>query len=135
MPRPGEVTSRQPSGSDYGSTAALQRLDTAVPNQPPQQQPAGPMPPPPPQGGDVSVQMTPQPQGDVTGGFDSAMVPPTDNPAIPLTHGMPFGPGANFVPTPDEDDREFMLRVANTLQSQPTTQRVKNFADRIRLGE
>jgi hypothetical protein len=55
----------------------------------------------------------------MNGGYDAALFGPTDRPQEPVTHGAPFGPGANFTQTPQEDSRTFMLRVAGQLSGTP----------------
>lgn len=57
------------------------------------------------------------PNADLNDGYDDALFGPTMRPTEPLTHGAPFGPGANFVPRPDEDNRSFSLRVADELEA------------------
>ncbi len=60
------------------------------------------------------------PAEDVSGGYDEALFAPTDRAAEPITHGAPFGPGANFVMLPYENERAFLLRVADQLESSGT---------------
>jgi hypothetical protein len=74
-------------------------------------------------------------QGDVTGGYDAQVFGDSQRPTEPLHAGMPFGPGPNFLPEPGQDPHQFLLTVAQGLESSPTTDRVKMLAARIRLGE
>jgi len=54
---------------------------------------------------------------DASGGYDEALFAPSDRPDEPITHGAPFGPGANFVALPYEDEYAFRRRVADELES------------------
>jgi len=66
----------------------------------------------------------------------SQILRPTDRPNEPITTGLPFGPGANFVNQPGETDARFRERVASGIETGPvTTPAVKAFAERIRKGQ
>jgi len=61
---------------------------------------------------------------------------PTDRPDEPVTHGMPFGPGASYVQQGKEDERSMRDRVANQLAASPSADAdVLRFAERMRRGE
>lgn len=78
----------------------------------------------------------PQLTNDLNGGLDGELFGPSRRPNEPVTHGAPFGPGADFTPLPQETDRAFMLRVADDLtQSPAATNQTKKYLARIRLGE
>jgi hypothetical protein len=125
MARAGETPPvRAPAGSPHGESAELARLaanvtrvpaggppPSATPAQPQAQSPQ-PAPGPTPGG-------PPAPASDLSGGYDQALFAPTQRPDEPITHGAPFGPGANFVQAPSEDNRTFALRVAGQLASDP----------------
>lgn len=44
--------------------------------------------------------------------LDEQLFSPTDHPERPLTHGAPFGPGADFVASPLTSEQDHMNRVA-----------------------
>lgn len=46
---------------------------------------------------------------------DEVLFGPSDFPNRPLTHGVPMGPGANFVVTPRMSDREILARAATSI--------------------
>ena len=50
--------------------------------------------------------------GDAPQETDVALYGPTHRPSTPITQGAPFGPGADFVPRPFEDERDYTHRVA-----------------------
>src|SRR5207249_1857480 len=115
----------------YGATAALQRMDEAVPKR------AGARPPAvgAPQGEPGALESpTGQPPTDLNGGFDQALFAPTDRPTEPITAGAPFGPGANYVPKPYESDRAFALRVADQLEQTPTAGDLGPYINKLRWG-
>lgn len=133
MPRPGQVVPRAAADAEHGSTAALQRLASAVPRVAPAaapeqvRPPAGsPSPPAPPGAGQLT--------GDLNDGFDSALFGPTNRPNEPITEGAPFGPGSNYVRRPYEDDRSFMLRVAQELEAGPEAGPLAAYIEDIRKG-
>lgn len=69
-------------------------------------------------------------------GLDSVLLRPTDRPAEPITQGMPFGEGKNFLRMPEESSRQFVKRVATDLANSPTTgSRSKAFLARVMRGE
>ncbi len=122
------------AGSDapFGEGAALRRMAGTVPAPPPN--PASPAP-----ARRVPVQPVlagagAQPdQTDVSGGYDEALFAPTDRPDEPITHGAPFGPGANFTVLPYENQRGFLLRVASQLEGSGTPG-LKPYLDKLRAG-
>lgn len=134
MARPGEIQVRAGEGSDYGASAALQRQQAGVPAQAPVA--AGPSAPP--------VQAAPGPPGsaptvgeqpDLNGGYDPSLFGPTDRTHEPVTSGVPFGPGPSFVPKPQESDRDFLSRVAGSLEQSPgASNQVKAFAAAVKSG-
>lgn len=107
-------------------------MQSTVPPQPqnPQPQPQTaqrgqrPVPPPTPED---------DPNADLNNGYDEALFGPTMRPSEPLTTGAPFGPGANFIPRPDEDDRSFTLRVADTLEASGSA-RLAPYIAKLRFG-
>lgn len=107
---------RKPEGAEHGTGVALRRLAGAV--QAPRAEPA-----PRPERRPVSdVEPVEGPGAeeqdeDSTGGYDDAVFAPSDRPDEPITHGAPFGPGANFVALPYEDEFAFRRRVADELES------------------
>jgi hypothetical protein len=135
MPRPEQVVSKADPSQGYGGTAQLQRQAAGAPLRPPAQPPPPASTVQPVTGGQISVPDQSAPQGDISGGFDNLLFAPTDRPNEPITHGAPFGPGANFIPEPGEDDRTFMLRVAGQLQQQPSTPRVQQYIAAIQRGQ
>ena len=133
MARVGEVVPRAPQGSDHGASAALGRLQAAVPvpggaggaTPAPGAEPQGVAPGPPPAG------QVP----DQNGGYDAALFAPSDRTHEPITQGAPFGPGASFVPQDQESDRDFLVRVATTIESSPgASNQVKAFAAAVKSG-
>lgn len=61
---------------------------------------------------------------------------PTDQPDVPVTNGMPFGPGASHVQYAHEDENTMRQRVANSLLTSPSADPdVKRFAQRMLNGE
>jgi len=110
--RPGEIVPRAPADAEHGSTAQLQRVAGAIPARPAaeaQPRQAGTQPPSEP------TQLT----NDLNDGYDAVLFGPSQRPDEPITEGAPFGPGSNFVPSPFEDDRAFMLRVADEIERSP----------------
>ncbi len=72
---------------------------------------------------------------DLNDGYDRVLFAPTDRPGEPITQGAPFGPGANWIPRPHEDDRSFLLRVASDLENTPgASGPLRAYIDKIRLG-
>lgn len=64
-----------------------------------------------------------------------AVLRPTSRPTLPVTHGLPYGPGANFTQAPDEPPERFRQRVAASLAASPlATPAVKALADRLAKG-
>lgn len=60
---------------------------------------------------------------------------PTDRPGVPVTNGMPHGPGAQSYVRHRETDDRFRERVAQTLSTAPyATERVRRFAARLARG-
>ena len=69
------------------------------------------------------------PQGDE----ETYLFSPTERPAEPISAGAPFGPGADFVRQAYESDRDFMLRVGQSLSGDPNPD-VRDFVTRISEG-
>jgi len=142
MPRAGTETPAPaaPQGADAGTGAALRRMAQAVPATPPPDatNPTGAQSTPPSSpgagAGTSPVGDVAQPS-DLNAGYDAALFGPTDRPGEPVTQGLPFGPGASYVPRPNEDDRTFLLRVADQLENTPgASGPLRQFIDKIRLG-
>jgi hypothetical protein len=73
---------------------------------------------------------------ELNNGADALLFGPSDRPDEPVTHGAPFGPGASFTAEPDETQRSFLLRVADSLDASPAaTAQARRYITRIRLGE
>lgn len=128
MPRAGEVTPKAAADAPFGSTAALQRMAQAVPITADQaarapNTPADALPDP---------QM--DPNVELNGGLDKVLFGPSARPNEPVTHGAPFGDGANFIPRPNEDDHTFMLRVADELDASPLSKSLSTYTAKIRRG-
>lgn len=128
MPRAGEVVAKAPAGADFGSTAALQRMQRAVPITAEQ---AGAPPGRPP---DAALDPQMDPNVELNGGFDKALFASSSRPNEPVTHGAPFGDGANWVPQPNEDDYTFLLRVADDLDASPLAKTLSTYTAKIRRG-
>jgi hypothetical protein len=131
VPRPTDITTqRAPADAPFGAEARLQRLAQAAPTTLTEATP----PEPGPETRDPS--QPPPLVGDLNDGFDDYLFAETSRPAEPLTHGSPFGAGANFVPRPAETPRSFMLRVAADLERAPGAgPEVQKLIARIRAGE
>lgn len=72
----------------------------------------------------------------LNGELEDVLFAPTERPDEPLTAGVEFGPGPLTVPFPGETERDFRLRVADSLSSSPSaTPSVRAFADRLLRGE
>src|SRR5687767_9493690 len=139
MPRPEQINPRAPQGSPHGATADIQRAVQA--GAPPPQEPPGPptgFPPLPPDPDEDAVAPTlPTPlslQDDKTG-LDDLIFGPTDRPDEPITEGVPFGPGAVGIRGANETDRQFLMRVASTLNTPGAPAAVQRFAGRVARGE
>ena len=60
---------------------------------------------------------------------------PTDRPDEPITTGLPFGPGANFLRLPNETDDRYRSRIASSLAHAGfVTGAVVTFAQRLAEG-
>lgn len=60
---------------------------------------------------------------------------PTDRPQEPLSHGAPFGPGADFTPHQFTNDASMMRQVVQRMAAAPGADaEVKAFADRVARG-
>jgi hypothetical protein len=79
------------------------------------------------------AQPEPELQEDASGGYDDALFAPTDRPDEPITHGAPFGAGANFVALPYEDEFAFRRRVADELESSGTAS-LNPYIAKLRTG-
>lgn len=76
-----------------------------------------------------------EPQGKLTD-FDGVLFSGTDHPDEPVTHGMPFGPGADFLDGQKEGDAAFLRRVAYDAAVAPgADSRARSFATRVARGE
>jgi hypothetical protein len=137
MPRPDQPPlPRAGEEAEFGATAWLQRLATAVPA------PSAPAPfePPPsalaePGLEDLGDEEDEQ-LADLNEGMDEVLFAPTDRPGEPLTEGMPFGPGSSFVPRPGESEEEFIERIATAIDASPTaTAGAKDWIKRHQAGE
>ncbi len=126
MPRPEQVIPRADSTADHGSDAQLKRLAAAVATKA--------TTPGPGSGGGASPAAAQAQQADLNDGYDTALFAPTDRPNEPVTAGVPFGPGSNFVPQPFEDDRTFMLRVASDLKASPGARDLGPYIAKIEQG-
>ncbi len=131
MSRPGEVTPRAGADAEHGATAQLQRIAGAVPARtggaelpPSVSNPSSPT---------GATQVRPAAE-ELNGGYDAALFAPTDRPDEPITDGMPFGAGSNWRPRPFEDDRAFMLRVADEIERSPEGTKLGAFVQDIRNG-
>lgn len=124
---PGPI--RAGADAPVGETASLERMALAR-RQPAPVTGAGAAPV---QTGVPSPGQTSQGGGlpELNGGYDPALFGPSDRPNEPITSGAPFGPGPAFVPTPQEDSRTFMLRVADSLSQTPE---LASYVARIRAG-
>lgn len=127
---------RAPEGAPHGQGAALRRLAGTVdagarPGQPvvPVGQPGRAQPTP---VGGPAAELEEEP--DVTGGYDEAVFAPTERPDEPITHGAPFGAGASFVMLPYEDERAFMLRIADQLEGSTRATALRPYIDKLRAG-
>lgn len=131
MPRPTDITTQKaPADAPFGAEARLQRLAQSAPTTLEESAP------PAPQGESRDPSMPPPLAGDLNDGYDDYLFAETSRPAEPLTHGSPFGAGANFVPRPQETPRSFMLRVAGDLERAPGAgPEVQKLIARIRAGE
>jgi hypothetical protein len=68
--------------------------------------------------------------------YDQELLAPTNFPDRPLTHGAEFGPGADFLPSPRENDSDFMVRIATRmLQQSYLPDDAKVWAARVLAGE
>jgi len=70
----------------------------------------------------------------VSGGYDEALFGPTWRPEEPITHGAPFGPGRSFVILPYEDERSFVLRVADQLEHSDQGGALGRYIAKLRAG-
>lgn len=60
---------------------------------------------------------------------------PTDRPKEPFSHGLPFGDGANYTPQAQENDDQFVKRIASQAAADPAAPRqMKQFAERALNG-
>jgi hypothetical protein len=76
-----------------------------------------------------------EPQGKVTD-FDSVLFRGTDHPDEPITHGAPFGPGADFLAGGPEGDNAFLRRAAyETALAPGADNRARAYATRVARGE
>lgn len=57
----------------------------------------------------------------------------SDRPDQPLSAGAPFGPGPDVVPRPQENERDFLARVATSLET-TSLPGAREFASRVRRG-
>ncbi len=71
---------------------------------------------------------------DVSGGYDEALFSPTWRPEEPITHGASFGPGRSFVILPYEDERSFVLRVADQLEASDQGGALSRYVAKLRAG-
>ncbi len=72
-----------------------------------------------------------QPQGEQ----DQFIYGPSDRPQEPFSHGLPFGPGANFTADAGESDDAFVKRIAAQAQNDPNApKQMKQFAQRALNG-
>lgn len=121
---------RKPEDAEHGTGAALRRLAGTV------QAPA-PTPTPVPQGRPVRVAPhapgVADDQEDATGGYDDVAFGPSDRPDEPITHGAPFGAGANFVALPYEDEFTFRHRVADELERDGPGS-LRPYVEKLRTG-
>jgi len=101
----------KPEGAEHGTGAALRRLAGTVEAPRPERTPRVRVVSP------AQEQNQPIPEEDASGGYDEALFAPSDRADEPITHGAPFGAGANFVALPYEDEFAFRRRVADTLES------------------
>lgn len=74
------------------------------------------------------------PNVELNGGFDKALFGSTARPDEAVTHGAPFGDGANWTPRPNEDDYTFLLRVADDLDASPMSKSLSTYTAKIRRG-
>src|SRR3954468_15903425 len=66
---------------------------------------------------------------------DQFIYGPSDRPQEPFSHGLPFGPGANFVPDQGEGDDAFVKRIASQALNDPAApKQMKQFAQRALNG-
>lgn len=128
MPRPGTVEPRAGADAPHGSTAALQRMAQAIPIT--AEQAAAP----PGRPADAAPDPEMDPNVELNGGFDRALFAPTARPDEPITQGAPFGEGANWVPSRNEDDFTFLLRVADDLDASPLANTLSTYTAKIRRG-
>lgn len=76
-----------------------------------------------------------EPTGKVTD-FDKTLFSPTDHPGEPVTHGAPFGPGADFLNDGPEGDAAFLRRAAyDTAVAPGADVRARSYATRVARGE
>lgn len=137
MPRQGTYPSAG-ADAEHGATAALGRLQKAA-------QPGGGSPQPGfEQAAGAALPAAPVQPGvgdhaDMNDGLDPVLFGQSERPGEPITHGAPFGPGANFIPKPFEDDFTFKTRVVQELRAAPAprgaTVYLDFLADRIARGE
>lgn len=71
---------------------------------------------------------------DTADEFDAVMLAGTDFPERPLTHGAPFGPGANAVPLPRESEQAFLRRIAMQMLEAGAPEDAKLWAARVIAG-
>jgi hypothetical protein len=137
VPRPGSPSPpRAGAEAEHGATAALQRLAAAVPTRaaPSQTGPGAVLSPAPGRPGPTE-QIEPAPlENDLNDGYDRALFGPSQRPDEPITTGVPFGPGANYRPKPFEDDRSFVLRVADELENSPDATALASYIADLRAG-
>lgn len=126
MPR--EPRLRAGESAEHGASAQLERLDRSVGESVPQgpavrrvPQDAGPTMEAVSQTGlapaaEEGVDLPPELDDELNEGYDEELFAPSREPDLPVTDGVPFGPGADFIPRASEDDRSFMLRVARELE-------------------
>lgn len=79
--------------------------------------------------------LPPEDQADVdlNDGYDEALFAPSKRPNEPVTAGVGFGPGINYRQSDTEDDRTFMLRVADDLDRTGSAS-TKRLVSKIRNG-
>lgn len=118
----------------HGQAAALERMASTVPaERQPAQRSAAPVVQPFATKGPGSPGVPLGQEGDVSGGYDNALFAPSDRPHEPITHGAPFGEGANFVQLPYEDEYAFRRRIADELSKDPTPS-LAPYIEKLRAG-
>lgn len=133
MPRPGTTPPvRASADAEHGSSAELARLQL------PAQQSDASLGGAEPSKGDIGPEalgLPPEadPNADINGGYDEALFQPSGRPNEPVFAGVAFGGGPNYRQSDSEDDRTFMLRVADDLERTGSPQ-TKRFIEKIRAG-